>query len=253
MSILRPLYLQITKGRFCKPFHPCSISQKPSHLISAPRNARDFLKTFSFLAGLRNTGTLVILMPKSLEPIYGFMKHNIFKAIFYEKPLLLFSKEHKMLKKQLEHKRFNYLIELNVPANISLPYLISAEKRICLCEKNNFPYYNILIRNGFNTLNKFFEIKDSNPQDLFRFNTNSLRKIKRRFSKKRPLLFVNKHDEVQWEGHKVTANRDLQASDVEAFEVLYLSDAYCGEHDALYEFAKIFDKEIITPTNENKT
>lgn len=245
MNIFRQLYLKISKGSFSKPFHPRRIIKKPSYLISVPPNTRDFLQVLFFLEGLRNLGTMVILMPKSLKTICGFLKRNIFKTIFYEELPLLFSKEHKILKTQLEHKHFHFLIELNVPANISLPYLTSIEKRICLCEKNNFPYYNILIRNGHKTLNEFFEIKESNPQELFYFNASKLRKIKRKFSRKRPLLFVNKEDDLQWDGHKVVIGRDIQESDAAAYETLYLSDAYYGVHDAFYEFAKIFNKEII--------
>ncbi|KPJ72508.1 hypothetical protein AMJ52_06025 [candidate division TA06 bacterium DG_78] len=222
------------------------MSKKSNYLISVPHKIADFLKSFSFLAGLQNRGTCVILMPKFLETIYGLMKQNIFKVMFYDKLPLLFSRDHKMLKKQLEHEQFHYLVELNIPANISLPYLTSAEKRICLCDKNNFPYYNILIREGFTTLNGFFEIKDSNPQNLFHFNANRVKTMKRKLGKKRPLLFVNRHDDIEWEGIKVIVGKDIQNVDAEAYEMLYLADAYYGVHDELYEFATIFNKEIIS-------
>jgi hypothetical protein len=245
MSIFRPLYLWISKGKFMKTFHPCVMSKKSNYLISAPHKITDFIKSFSFLAGLQNRGACVILMPKSLETIYGLMKQNFFKVLFYDSVPLLFSREHKMLKKQLEHEQFHYLIELNTPANTSLPYLTSAEKRICLCDKHNFPYYNIFIREGFSTLNEFFEIKDSNPQNLFHFNTNSLRAKKRKIGKKGPLLFVNRDDDIIWDGNKVIVGKDIQNEGIEAYEFLYLADAYYGVKDELYEFAVICNKEII--------
>jgi hypothetical protein len=229
-----------------KTFHPCTMDSKSSYLISVPHKITDFLKSFSFLAGLRNRGTCVILMPKSFETIYGLMKQNIFNVMFYDKLPLLFSRDHKLLKKQLEQEQFHYLVELNIPANTSLPYLTSAEKRICLCAKNNFPYYNILISEGFNTLNEFFEIKDSNPQQLFHFTTDRLRSIKRTLGKKGPLLFVNRHDDIEWEGRKVIVGKDIQKVGTEAYEILYLADAYYGVQDELYEFATIFNKKIIS-------
>ena len=245
MNIFLPLYLRITKKRFIKRFHPFRITKKPSHLISVPSDHRDFLRALNFLGGLRNSGKVLILMPRTLISIYRLLKHNIFQSIFYDKSPLLFSKEYKILKGQLGQRRFNFLIELNVPANISLPYLVSAERRICFGEKNNFPYYNILIKDGINTLSTFFKIKESNTQDLFRFNTRSLKKIEKKFNKNRPLLFVNNKENINWDGDKMIVGEDVSPSDAEAYETLYLSDAYCGDHDAFYEFAKIFNKKII--------
>jgi len=245
MNIFRPLYLSISKKRFYKPFHPFKLPKKPTHLISAPNNIRDFLKTLFFLSGLRNSGTIVIVMQKSLENIHRFFKKNIFEAIFYDKTPLLFSKEYKILEERLNRRSFNFLIELNVPANISLPYLTNAEKRICLDKKSNFPYYNIFMKDGLNVLNEFFHIQESNPQDLFDFKERDLRKVEQKFHKNRPLLFLNRKDDTKWDGDKVAVGKDILPSDPESFQVLYLADAYCGEHDGFYEFAKIFNKQII--------
>jgi hypothetical protein len=236
-----------------KTFHPCVMSKKSSYLISAPHKITDFIKSFPFLAGLQSRGTCVILMPRALETIYALMKQDIFRTIFYDNVPLLFSREYKMLKQQLEHEQFHYLIELNKPANISLPYLTPIEKRICLCDRNNFPYFNIFIKEGFSTLSDFFEIEDSDPHNLFHFNTNRVRVKKRKWSKKGPVLFVNKSNDIEWEGYKVTVGKDVQSSDAEAYEFLYLADAYYGVQDEFYEFAVMFDKKIISPKNENQT
>jgi hypothetical protein len=191
-------------------------------------------------------------MPKTLQTIYRFIKRNTFQTIFYEKTPALFSKEHTTLKEQLSKKHFNVLIELNVPANIALPYFVPAEKRICLCEKNNFPYYNILIRDGFNALGEFFQIKKSNPQDMFQFRASSLKKLSKKFDKKRPLLFVNTEIDTKWDGYKLQIGKDVSQTDARAYEMLYLADAYYGEHDAFYEFAKIFNKKIVAPKNNKQ-
>lgn len=245
MNIFAALYLKLSKKRFHKTFRPMGIEKKRNFLVSAPVNVSDFLKTLTFLVGLKKLGTIVMLMPKNLRSISRFMKPNIFETIFYEKPTRLFSKEHKRLKTQLANRNFHFIIELNKPANISLPYLTSVEKRICFYEKNNFPYYNIMIKENINSLTEFFNIKDNNPQNLFHFYARDLKKILKKFGKKRPILFVNGKNNIMWEGSKIIVGKDISSSDLEAYKILYLSDAYHGRCDALYEFAKIFNKKII--------
>jgi hypothetical protein len=245
MKLFLPLYLKLSKKRFYRSFRPFATTKKPTHLISVPNCTRNFMKSLYFLSGLRDSGKLVILIPKTLEGVNSLLKQKIFETIFYEKTPMLFSKEYKILKERLGRCRFNFLIELNTPANISLPYLIPAEKRICLGDKNVFPYYNILIKDGINALNKYFDVKNNNPQDLFRFNTKSLKKFERKFRNKGPLLFVNTKDSPKWDGHKIIIGEDILPTDLKTYEILYLADAYYGEHDGFYEFAKIFDKKII--------
>jgi len=245
MSIFTPLYLKISKKRFNKPFHPLEIIKNAHHFISVPSDPRDFLKSLFFLEGLRESGSILLLFPKTLEHIYKILKHNIIHVIFYEKLPELFSKDYEKLKKQLGHRKFNFLIELNVPSNISLAYLTMAEKRICVGEKSHFPYYNIHIKSDVVTLNKFFNMPESNPQELFHFNIHNLKKIEKRFNKKGPLLFINEKDDVLWSGDKIIVGNDIEISDPEIYESLYLCDAYYGVHDQCYEFAKIFNKKII--------
>jgi len=247
MNIFLPLYFEITKRKFYKQFRPPKIKKKSNHLISMPHDTRNFVRSLPFLAGLRKYGNIVLLVPEAVKNIYGFLKQNIFEAIFYNTPPLLFSKEYKLLKEQLRKKHFHFLIELDVPANISLPYLTSAETRICFYGNKNFPYYNILIRDTIRSLIEFFHIDEDNPQQLFYFHASKLKKVSKKFIKKHPLLFVNGKNDILWDGQKVIVGQDILPSDTNAYQILYLADAYYGEHDAFYEFAKIFNKKIIEP------
>ena len=173
------------------------------------------------------------------------MKPNVFEMIFYEEPSKLFSKEYKRLKEKLGNTGFHFLIDLNKPANISLPYLVSAEKRICFYDKNNYPYYNIMIKQNINSLVQFFDIESSDPQNLFHFYVRDLKKTLKKFKKKKPLLFINGENNITWEGDKIIVGKDILSSDPEVYKILYFSDAYYGQCDALYEFMKIFNKRIV--------
>lgn len=245
MNIFASLYLKFSKNRFSRTFKPLGIKKKRNFLISAPSDVSDFLKTLPFIEGLKKLGNIVILMPKNLENIYRYMKPKIFETIFYEEPSQLFSKEYRRLKEKLNNKSFHFLIELNRPANISLPYLASTEKRICFYEKNSFPYYNIMIKHSINSLEQFFNIKSSNPQSLFHFYARDLKKTLKKFNKKKPLLFINGENDITWKGDKIVVGTDVLSSDPEVYKILYFSDAYHGQRDALYEFVKIFDKRIV--------
>ncbi len=245
MKIFTPLYLKTTKNRFLKPFHPLQTAKKPNFLVSAPFRPTDFLRALPLLGGLRDCGHVTMLMPKNLEGIYRIMKHNIFNVIFYDEPLVIFSCSHKLIKSELEKKHFENLIEMNVPANISLPYLVDVEKRICFCSTKNFPYYNILAKDGINTLFEFFHIEARNPQELFRFNASDLRRFEKSFDKKRPWLFINSLDDIEWPGDKIVVDKDVSTLEPNAYEALYLADAYYGKQDAFFELARIFEKKII--------
>lgn len=245
MNIFLPLYLKITKPRFNKTFQPLVLTMKPTHLISLPRNTQNFLQALPFLAGLKKCGSVLVLVPRALENIYRFIKSNVFETLFYEEPPHLFSKEYKSLKEKLGKKHFHCLIELNVPPNLSLPYLTSADKRICFYGNNHFPYYNILIKDTIRPLVQFLGVEEENPQQLFHFPASRLKKISKKIDKKQPLLFINRKNDIQWSGTKIVVGLDLQPSDAEAYQILYLADAYYGEHDAFYEFSKIFNKRII--------
>ncbi len=245
MNIFTKLYLKTSKRRFLKTFKPLGIKKKRKFLVSTPNSIVDFLKILPFLKELRKLGTIVILVPKKLESIYRHMKPNIFETIFYEEPSGIFTEEYKKLKKQLTDRHFHFLIELNRPANISLPYLTLTDKRICFYEKNNFPYYNIMFKNDLNPLNEFFNIKRSSPKSLFRFNLRESKKLLKQINKKRPLLFVNGKDKVSWNGDQIVVGKDISASDPNIYSILYGCDAYHGQHDAIYEFAKMFKTKIV--------
>jgi hypothetical protein len=175
----------------------------------------------------------------------NIIKTNAFQTIFFEEPFHIFSKDFKYLKEQLGQKKFHFLIELNVPANISLPYLVSSERRICFYDKNKYPYFNILVKNDINVLNQFFNIKKCDPQKLFRFYAREVKKLTKKINKKRPLLFVNAENNIPWEGDKIIMGRDFTLPITEAFQMLYISDAYYGKRDVFYELAKVFNKNII--------
>ncbi len=246
MNIFATMYLKLSRNRFRKPFKPLGIKKNRTFLISAPRDISPFIQALAFIAGLRKMGSIVLLTPKNLETIYQFLKPNIFETIFYDKPSIIFSKEYNELKHQLHNKHFHFLIELNKPANISLPYLISAEKRICFYDENNFPYYNIMMKNSVTSLNEFFNIKTTNPQNLFRFYKRSLNKLLKKYNKKSPLLFINGEDYVSWDGDKIIVDENISSSDPQIYEILYFCDAYYGKSDMFYEFAKTFNKRILT-------
>ncbi|UCG92647.1 MAG: hypothetical protein JSV97_02760 [candidate division WOR-3 bacterium] len=245
MSIFLPLYLRITKRRFNKIFQPLTPTKKPSHVISLPRTTKHFLQILPFLTGLRKSGSILVLVPKTLENIYRFIKSNVFETLFYEEPPHLFSKEYKSLKDKLGKRHFHCLIELNIPPNLSLPYLISADKRICFYGNNHFPYYNILIKNTIRPLIELLRVEEENPQHLFSFPPSGLKKVSKRIDRQQPLLFINRKNDIQWNGTKIVVGLDIPPSDAETYQMLYLADAYYGEHDAFYEFAKIFNKRII--------
>ena len=109
-----------------------------------------------------------------------------------------------------------------------------------------FPFYNINIQGGVEALNRFFKIPKGNPQELFHFSFHNLRKVEKRFNKKSPLLFINAKDDVPWQGDKIVVGKDIERTDPEIFECLYLCNAYHGAHDEFYEFAKMFTKKIVT-------
>ncbi len=245
MNIFAGLYLKLSKNRFQKTFKPLGIKKRRNFLISAPCNVGDFLQALPFINGLKKMGTIVMLASKDLKNIYRYIKPNIFETIFYEKPSTLFSKEYKDLKKRLGERHFHFLIELNKPANISLPYLTPVERRICFYEKDNFPYYNIMIKDSVNSLNEFFDIKETNPQNLFHFSKRDLQRTLKKFNKKRPLLLVNSVDNISWQGDKIIVGQNIANSDPEIYGILYLCDAYYGRYDTLYEFAKLFNKQIL--------
>jgi hypothetical protein len=67
----------------------------------------------------------------------------------------------------------------------------------------------------------------------------------KKHKKRRPLLFVNGTDKIDWQGDTITIGKDISADSPEAYRLLVAADAYCGKNDMFYELAKMFSKEII--------
>jgi hypothetical protein len=178
------------------------------------------------------------------------MKPKQFEIILYEKSPTVFSGDFKRVGGQLGDRYFHFLIELNTPANVSLPYLTNFQRRISFYEKNLFPYYNIQMKDGVNSLTEFFDIPSLDEEEMFHFYSRDLRAIERKLGKQRPLLFVNGSQEVQWKGGKVMLGKDILPDDPSIWAVLYIVDAYAGVQDAYYEFARINKKTILSEVEQ---
>lgn len=245
MRILLPLYLRISKRRFLRSFKPLGAKQKLWHLVSAPNNPRDFFKAVPFLAGLNRIGNVVLLMPQGLEQIRSFIKPKQFEIIIYEKRPTLFSEDYKRVAVQLGQRYFHFLIELDRPANTSLPYLSNFQRRVSFYDRGNFPYYNILMKDGYTSLSEFFNIEAHDGSEIFHFYSRDLKALEKRLRKKRPLLFVNGAEATDWEGGKIILGQDIMADDANIWKALYIADAYHGEKDAFYEFARVNGKKLL--------
>ena len=252
MSIILPLYLKITKQRFRKSFKPLGSKKKSWHLVSIPRDAKSFFEATPFLLGLSKSGNVVLLMPKDLEWIRAFIKPKQFEIILYEHRPVLFSEDYKRVRLQLGERYFHFLIELDKPANISLPYLCNFQRRISFYDDRSYPYYNILMKDGYAPLNEFFNIEDQSARDMFHFYSKDLKPVERKYRKLHPLLFVNGTDDIEWKGGKVVLGQDIMKDDPNIWKVLYIVDAYYGKQDAYYAFAQVNDKSIVTQPKEPK-
>jgi len=244
VNIIQSLYLRLSRNEFIKSFKPIGYEKNANYLVSVPRNAKDFIKSLSFLAGLKKTGRVVLLLPKTFGDLIDLFKSDLFETIYYENAPTIFSQEFKILKNLLKKRNFNSLIELNVPANISLPYLVDVKRRISFYDEKIFPYYNILVKGDASAMNDFFQFRKMNPQILFKFHISESKKILKKLNKKKPLLFVNGDNDIQWEGAKFILGKDSLSIN-EIYKILYLCNTYYGKDDEFCEFARIFDKKII--------
>ena len=244
--MIEELYIRVSKGRFRKNFKPLARKKKRNYLVSLPDNEHRFVQALTFLDGLKRIGTVVLLSPRRLEPICACLKTKAFEILYYEKAATVFSKEYKKIKGELSERSFHTIIELNKPANLSLPYLVPAEMRICFYEDGTFPYYNFMIKGTISTLCEFFNIGVTHPKKLFHFSVRQYNSLIKRLEKQKPILFVNSDHDITWEGDKIIVGETLPASSPELYEVLYFCDAYFGNQDALFEFAKIFEKRVLT-------
>ena len=245
MSILRSFYIRISRARFRKKFKPLATKKKRNYLVSLPADEQRFAQTLTFLDGLKRMGTAVLLSPRQLEPICTRLRTKAFKILYYEKSAELFSKEFKKIKDELSECHFHTIIELNEPANLSLPYLVPAEMRVCFYADGAFPYYNLMIKGSIVALCEFFNIGATHPKKLFHFSVRQYNKLISRLKKQKPVLLVNSDRDIAWEGGKIIVGKTIPASSPELYEVLYFCDAYYGNQDMLFEFAKVFEKRVL--------
>ena len=245
MSIITNIYLNFSKRKFFKPFKPLSNKNRRNFLISAPGDTAEFLRIIPYIAGLKKYGTLVMLVPNSCKSLCDIIKPKSFNFIFCETLPKVLSKEHNTLKKQLHRQRFHYIIELNKPASISLVYLADAERRISFYEQKKFPYYNIMLRDNIESLCDFFVIRKADPKKLLKFYSRDIKSVLKKYNKKKPILFVNGRDTVTWQGDKIIVGKDVTADNPDVYKLIKGADAYCGQHDEFFEFAKMLNKEII--------
>lgn len=252
MNIFRNFYLKTNKYKLYKPFKPLGFKRKEKFLVSTPVKVKDFLKLLPFLGGLRKLGEVVLLAPQSFVPFLKMFKAKIFQCIYWSKVPEVLTQEFDFLKRELENYNCSWLIELNPDANLALPSLINVERRVAFYDTKNFPYYNILIKDGIDSLVSFFQISSVAPEALFKFNKIELKNISKNLPVERPLLFVNtdekrtfvKPESLKWTGSIVSGNKS--AEDIELlYKKLYLCDAYYGPDDEFCEMARIFKKEII--------
>lgn len=248
MTLFHDLYLRMNRKRFEKTFKPLDIHHRGNYFVSTPSELKGFLKTLPFLGELRSLGHVTLLVPRHLEAILTLLKPDLFDFVFYDKPPLVLTREFTFLKNQLAGKTFSCLIELHEPANRSLPFLIRPDRRIAFYEPSNYPYYNILIKDGSETLRCFFRTRKKDPAKYFKFSALELNRMKKVLGKTRPLLFVNAAEDttdLAWEGARYLRDRNRPA-DAELFKILFLCDAYLGPDDALAELARIFNKRMIS-------
>lgn len=245
MSILRPLYLRMTRKRFERPFSPLGAASKHKFLVSAPGDAAGFIRALPFISGLAKADTVVLLMPRALEHLLSTVRLKKCEVVFYEKRPAVLGAEYRLLQDQLGEREFDVLIELDTPPNISLPHLCNAERRVAFFDPGVFPYYNVLIKDGYASLRQFFGLGEQDAREIFHFQSRELRTLEKKLGKTRPLLFVNERDATGWEGGCIVLGTDVAAADPAAWKMLYIADAYRGAHDAFYEFAVLTGKRIL--------
>lgn len=234
----------MTRGRFARPFSPLGAPGKHTYLVSAPGSAADFIRALPFITGLARSGTVVLLMSREVEQLYSLARLKKCETIFYEKRPRVFGAEYRLLQQRLGERKFDVLIELDMPPNTSLPHLCNVERRIAFFSPGGFPYYNVLIKDGYASLRQFFAVGEPSVQDIFHFQNRELRALEKKLGKPRPLLFVNDSEGAGWEGGRIVLGTDVMATDPAVWKMLYIADAYCGARDAFYEFAVLAEKRI---------
>lgn len=244
-KLLRPLYLALTRQRFRRDFHPIGFMKKSSFFIGAPSNSKDFVAALPFLENLQRLGNVTLLIPKVCEPFTRYIKEGLFEYLVTAAPPYLFTPAFQIIRAQLKDRIFNVLIALEQPPNLHLPYLVPAERRIAFYHDRAYPYYNILLKGGFEALDNFFNFRPANLKRLFHITDSETRKIDRKIGKRHPLLFVNGDNPPAWPGDTFVLGRDY-VPDAALPKVIYTCDAYYGLDNEWRELARLFNKQIIT-------
>lgn len=244
MSIFLSLYHKFNKRRFKREFKPLVAGKRPWYLVSAPTEAGDFLRATPFLFGLSRTGHVVLITRKGSEKLFPFIKMKHFEITTYEKRLSLFSDGFRYIERLVSGRNFHALVELNSPANISLPYLAEFPRRVTFYDKDCYPYYNVLVKDGYKSLCGFFGIEEEKVENIIHFPSRELKAVQKKLGKTHPLLFVNEGTAAGWEGGHILVGKDITPDDPDVWKAVYLADAYSGKKDALYEFAVLNGKKL---------
>jgi hypothetical protein len=246
MNIAQSLYIRTSKKRFARNFKPIGIKKRVNYLISPPAAITGFLTWLPFLGELHTLGHIVMLASRTLEPILKITKPNLFEIMFYEKTLTVLTREFDHVKASLAGRTFTYLIELNSPVNLSLSFLVDAERRMTFYGTKFFPYFNILFKDDIKGFISYFPLEVEEPIRYMKLPAAELKKMRKDINKKHPLLFVNGPAPEVWEGDLIVPDRKLTPM-TDIYKLLYISDAYCGADDELGRLAMIFNKPIINP------
>ncbi|MEO0156788.1 MAG: hypothetical protein ABIL07_06710 [candidate division WOR-3 bacterium] len=249
MNLIRNLYLKTQKRKFYRAFKPIGIGRRESFFIVPTENVKDFLKALPFIAGIRKLGSVALFVPEVFSSYLKLFRANYFQIFYYKEIPEILTREFEQLKTELKKINFHWLIDLNQKANLNLPGLVNAEKRVAFYDKGIFPFYNILIKGGIEAMKNFFQIPSVDPISLFKFNKLELKSILKELPQEQPRLFFNQVDKsikelekIQWQGAIVYHNKN---DEIEiGLKKLYLCDAYCGPDDELCEIARIFKKDI---------
>ncbi len=250
MKLIRALYLKTQQHKFFRPFKPLGIGRRENFFIAPGDNIKEFFKKLSFIAGIRKLGGVILFVPEFFAPYIRMFRANYFQVVYYKELPNVLTREFNQLKSELKKTTFSWLIDLNDRANLNLPNLVNAEKRVAFYDKKNFPFYNILVKGGIESLINFFQIPCVDPISIIKFNKLELRGMLKYLTSEQPRLFLNSMDKdasgiagLNWQGGIVYHNKD---DDIEkGLKKLYLCDAYYGPDDELCEIARIFKKTII--------
>jgi len=246
MSIFTGLKMVWQKRRLNKQFRPLGIKKRRTFLVSVPSEPDQVMDTLSFLGGLKTWGQVTVLVPECVHHFYTWLPKKYFTDLVYPKPVRRFGKEARRLQERLTERKFHFLIELNKPVNLSLPFLVSAERRICFFDTANYPFYNIMMKDDYISLHEFFNITKVDPVKVISFAKKTKSQIRKAYGKRKPLCLVNGSVPTTWSGDMIILKKDIPHTHADVLCLLYCAEAYCGQHDVLYEFARAYGKQIIT-------